>query len=86
MVSFMIFTESVQSIFDTTMNVWSDIFTTLWRLYLENRKTRKWKRKQRMWMKTWMKIMSDLRHNTLPKTTLNLFTSHHLFKRKTPSW
>jgi len=50
-------------------------------LVLERKKARKWKRKQRLWMKTW----SDLSHGTVPKRTWNVFASHILFKRKTQS-
>jgi hypothetical protein len=32
---------------------------------LANNKTRKWKRKEKMWLKDWLENMSDFRHGNL---------------------
>jgi hypothetical protein len=32
---------------------------------LENNKTRKWKRKEKMWLKDWLENMSDFSHDSL---------------------
>jgi len=49
---------------------------------LENNKTRKWKRKEKMWQKDWLESRSDFSHDNLPSELemflplgCNLFTN-----------